>query len=108
LLVACDTDEKVDEKGRYTGTPMLVVEILSASTRSKDMVKKLNTYMLSGVEEFWVVDPKQKTIMIYAFKDLQIDRFHSYKNDEAAVSLAFDGLVPPPDEGFCRIRRFLD
>ena len=29
------------------GTPTLCIEILSKSTRSKDMVDKLNTYLLS-------------------------------------------------------------
>jgi len=100
LLITCDAEDKVNEKGRYMGTPALVAEILSQSTRTKDMVKKLNTYMLSGVKEFWVVDPKQKTIMIYVFKDLQIDSSETYKNDEAAVSRAFDGLVAPLAEVF--------
>ena len=64
------------------------------------MVKKLNTYMLSGVKEFWLVDPIQKTIIIYVFKDLQIDSFHIYKNDEVAVSQAFEGLDAPLTEVF--------
>ncbi|MBR0599315.1 type II toxin-antitoxin system Phd/YefM family antitoxin [Sinanaerobacter chloroacetimidivorans] len=100
LLIACDIEENVNAKGRYMGTPTLVVEILSPSTRSKDMVKKLNTYMLSGVEEFWVVDPIQKTIMIYDFQDLQIESCAIYKNDEVAVSQAFDGLAAPLAEVF--------
>lgn len=100
LLVACDIEEKINEKGRYMGTPTLVVEILSPRTRSIDMVKKLNTYMLSGVKEFWLVDPIQKTIIIYVFKDLQIDSFHIYKNDEVAVSQAFEGLDAPLTEVF--------
>ncbi len=95
LFIACNIEETLNEKGRYMGTPSLVVEILSPSTRSIDMVKKLNTYMLSGVAEFWVVDPKQKTIMVYAFKDLQIVDFHTYRNDEVALSQAFDGLAAP-------------
>lgn len=95
LLIACNIEETLNEKGRYMGTPTLVVEILSPSTRSIDMVKKLNTYMLSGVEEFWVADPKQKTIMVYAFKDLQIADFNTYRNDEVALSQAFDGLAAP-------------
>lgn len=95
LFIACDIEETVNEKGRYMGTPSLVVEILSPRTRSIDMVKKLNTYMLSGVAEFWVADPKQKTIMVYAFKDLQIADFHTYRNDEVAVSQTFDGLAVP-------------
>ena len=78
LLIACDTENTINEKGRYMGTPTLVVEILSPSTRSKDMVDKLNTYMLSGVREYWIVDPKRKIILIYGFKDLEIDDFRNF------------------------------
>ncbi|MGI6422459.1 MAG: Uma2 family endonuclease [Syntrophomonadaceae bacterium] len=49
LLIACDLENNVNENGKYMGTPTLCVEIISKSTRSKDMVDKLNTYMLSGV-----------------------------------------------------------
>ncbi|MDD4493846.1 MAG: type II toxin-antitoxin system prevent-host-death family antitoxin [Eubacteriales bacterium] len=100
LLIACDTDEKVDKKGRYMGTPSLVVEIISPGTRSKDMVKKLNTYMLSCVNEFWLVDPIQKSIIIYIFRDKQIDSLNVYRNGEAAMSNAFEGLVASLAEVF--------
>ena len=53
------------------GTPALVVEILSQSTRSKDMVDKLNTYMISGVKEFWIIDPNNESILIYSFKSMK-------------------------------------
>lgn len=32
VLVACDLEGNINEKGRYMGTPTLVVEILSDST----------------------------------------------------------------------------
>jgi len=67
LIIACDVDEKTNEKGRYMGTPSLVIEILSPSTRSKDMVDKLNTFMISGVKEYWIVDPKQQVVLVYGF-----------------------------------------
>ncbi len=60
LMIACDLEDTVNEKGRYMGTPTLCIEIISKSTRSKDMVDKLNTYMLSGVREFWIVDPNKR------------------------------------------------
>lgn len=100
LLIACDTEEMVNENGRYMGIPVLVVEILSPSTRTKDMVKKLNTYMLSGVQEYWLVDPVQKSIITYMYKDLDIDGFQSYKKDETVISQAFDGLTVPLLEVF--------
>ena len=53
------------------------VEIISKSTRSKDMVDKLNTYMLSGVRQFWIVDPFKRSLMMYGFKDLEIDEYNT-------------------------------
>ncbi|NSW89666.1 MAG: type II toxin-antitoxin system Phd/YefM family antitoxin [Firmicutes bacterium] len=100
LLIACDLEHTVDERGRYMGTPTLVVEILSPGTRSKDMVDKLNTYMLSGVKEFWVVDPEGRTVLVYGFKDFQIDSFVTYKNSEVVKSYWFDGLQAPLKEVF--------
>lgn len=92
LLIACDLENNVNEKGRYMGTPALVVEILSPSTRSRDMVEKLNIYMLSGAKEFWVINPKEKVVLVYGFKDAQIDLFESYKNDEILKSYWFEQL----------------
>lgn len=92
LLIACDVDDMTNEKGHYTGTPSLVVEVLSKSTRSRDMVDKLNTYMLSGVKEFWVIDPNRRNVLVYSFKDFAIDEFCSYKNNDLIKSGFLEGL----------------
>ena len=78
LIVACDVEENTNEKGRYMGTPVLVIEILSPGTRTKDMVDKLNTFMISGVKEYWIVDPKQEIVLVYGFEDLEIDHFTTF------------------------------
>ena len=82
------------------GTPTLCIEILSKSTRSKDMVDKLNTYMLSGIREFWIVDPKNKLVILYGFKDCDIDEFITYKSGEILNSYFFEGLKISLDEIF--------
>ena len=92
VLVACDLENNVTEKGRYMGTPTLVVEILSDSTRNKDMIEKLNTYMLSGVREYWIVDQKQENVMIYSFTNYEIDRYKLYEKGSIAQSMVFQGL----------------
>jgi len=102
VLVACDVAGNVNEKGKYMGTPTLVVEILSDSTRSKDMIDKMNTYRLSGVKEYWVIDPKQEQILIYEFVDFEIDRFQTYGKGSEAQSLAFAGLSADVSELFGR------
>lgn len=93
LLIACDMEEAIDENDRYMGTPTLVIEILSKSTRSKDMVDKLNTYIMSGVREFWIVDPKSLTVIVYGFKDCKIESFDSYRLDDTIHSYFFEGLT---------------
>ncbi len=93
LLVACDLENNVTEKGKYMGIPTLVVEILSESTRSKDMIDKLNTYRLAGVKEYWIVDQKQENIMVYGFDNYEIDKYKTYEKGNVAQSLAFNGLT---------------
>lgn len=93
LLVICDIEGNINEKGKYMGTPALVVEILSDSTRSKNMVHKLNTYMLSGVEEYWIVDPGLELVIVYSFKNYEIDRFKFFKTGDTAQSFIYDCLM---------------
>jgi prevent-host-death family protein len=93
LLVACDLENNVTEKGRYMGTPALVIEILSDSTRSKDMIDKLNTYRLSGVKEYWIIDQKQQNIMVYDFDNYEIDKYKTFEKGAVAQSQVFDGLT---------------
>lgn len=100
ILVACDVEGNVNAKGKYMGTPTLVVEILSDSTRSKDMIDKLNTYRLSGVKEYWIIDPKQEKIMIYEFDGFEIDRFEAYGKEGIAQSIVFAGLSADTKELF--------
>lgn len=100
LLVACDLADNVTDRGRYMGTPALVLEIVSDGTRSKDMIDKLNTYRLSGVREYWIVDPRQKNIMVYSFQDCEIDKYRTFEGGEAARSLAFPGLTAENDGVF--------
>lgn len=100
LLIACDLENNINENGRYMGTPTLCIEILSKSTRSKDMVDKLNTYMLSGVREFWIVDPFKHSIMLYGFKDFEIDEYSTCKLGDTLKSYFFEGLEIPTNEVF--------
>jgi prevent-host-death family protein len=92
ITVACDYKTTINEKGRYMGVPSLVVEILSPATRSKDMVDKLNTYMLSGVKEYWIIDNKNECVYIYNFIDSGVDRMRSFLISDTAKSIHFEGL----------------
>ena len=66
VMVVCDRD-KITRKCIY-GAPDLAVEILSDSTKKKDMYVKLGKYMDAGVREYWLVDPKGKKVIVYDFE----------------------------------------
>lgn len=89
LGVICDIDTGTDEQDRYVGIPTLVVEVLSESSVTKDMVSKLQLYMLSGVKEYWVINPMETSAMVYAFKDYEIIYHKNYKKDEGIASYNF-------------------
>ena len=99
ILVICDHD-KIDEKGRYKGTPTLVVEVLSDSTKSKDLIKKIDLYQESGVKEYWVVNPSATVIYIYTFTNNTIDELLTFKGNENAESIVFPGLAVDLKEVF--------
>jgi len=47
------------------GAPDLVVEILSPSTRSRDLGIKLRRYEAAGVPHYWMLDPRARTLLVH-------------------------------------------
>lgn len=93
IVVICDKDN-LNEKDKYKGTPTLVVEVLSPSTRSKDMLKKLKLYKQCNVKEYWIVDPINEHILIYALENNEIVNNKTYSKiaHQAVHSDLFEGL----------------
>lgn len=92
IMIICDLEDKLSEDDYYKGVPSLVVEVLSKSTRRKDLIKKLDLYMSCGVSEYWIVNPDNREVTVYIFEDFNISNSATYKNSEAAQSFTFTGL----------------
>lgn len=54
---------------KIEGAPDLVIEILSESTAYYDLKHKKNIYEKTGVKEYWIVDPADKSIEIFVNKN---------------------------------------
>lgn len=93
IIVLCDK-ECIDKDGRYKGIPTLVVEVLSPSTRSKDMLKKLGLYKQCGVREYWIIDPQHEQVLVYSLENNDITDSKAYRKDADThvKSDYFDGL----------------
>ena len=91
ICVVCDPS-KLDKYG-CIGAPDLIVEVLSPSTLKKDWNFKFNLYEAAGVKEYWIVDPKAKTVNIFLLQpDGKYDLGSVYDCEEKAPVHIFDGL----------------
>lgn len=69
IMIICD--RKHLKGGAYSGVPKFVAETLSPSTAKRDRMEKKDIYEKSGVEEFWIVSPRERAVEIYYLKDGQ-------------------------------------
>jgi len=92
LVVICDLEEKLNNDDRYMGIPVLAIEIISKSTRSRDTIKKMELYMLTGVSEYWLINPADRDVIVYFFKDKEIAKSETFKKDETLKSFYFPDL----------------
>lgn len=63
LSIFCDL-KKLDDKGGI-GAPDWIIEVLSPSTKDKDINTKLLLYQKYGVQEYWIVDPDKNIVYTY-------------------------------------------
>jgi len=65
IVVLCD--ESLATMKCIYGAPDLVIEVLSPSSRARDMLIKLNKYWNAGCKEYWIIDPDEETVTAYDF-----------------------------------------
>lgn len=75
--IICDAD-KLGDKG-YHEVSDWIIEIIFPGTQSRDYDIKLFQYQISGVREYWILNPERKMVNVYDFE-----------NDEAAAIYFFD------------------
>ncbi|MCU0231824.1 MAG: Uma2 family endonuclease [Acidobacteria bacterium] len=103
LLVIAAADLARHPEEYVDGPPLLVCEIVSRSTRGRDLIRKRSLYARFGVPWYWIVDPDGRSI-----EELQLDgdayatvtrvvapaRFASALF--AGLELDLDALLPAP------------
>jgi Uma2 family endonuclease len=81
-----------------TIAPVLVVEVLSEGTRSKDQIFKRELYQRNRVASYWVIDPDQPTLTAYDQIDGTYRRAAQVRGaDTATLHVPFTVTVCPAD-----------
>ncbi len=89
IYIVCNP-EKVKKFGNY-GAPDFVLEVLSDSTRNKDLKIKSFKYMNAGVREIWYIDLKTGTLITYYEGDDYLPAIHPLEGTLGLV--IYDGRL---------------
>jgi Uma2 family endonuclease len=98
LTVICDLGQ-VDERGCF-GVPDLLVEILSPGNSRHDMSVKFKLYESAGVQEYWMVQPQERSILIYILENNKYVGLSPFTEGMVASGRLFSDMKVPVDEVF--------
>jgi len=83
--------------------PVLVVEVLSPSTRRRDFNQKRQFYLDVGVEEYWIVDPLAQTLDVYRQEDGTLFHLTHLTRENTLTSSLLPGFRCPVADLFSRL-----
>ena len=84
-------------KGAYIeGPPDLVIEILSESNRNYDIRVKYGHYERYGVKEYWLVDPRDRSIAVYVLEEARCKLLGEYRAGQSVATRVLPGLALDP------------
>jgi Uma2 family endonuclease len=94
--------DKIVKDDRLHAPPALVVEILSPGTANirRDRVSKLNLYAKHGVPEYWIVDPRNKTVERYIRESSSLILRETLQDKDALTMTALPGFSCPVSDIF--------
>ena len=97
------TSKRTPRRGavRFTGAPALIVEVLSRSTARTDKVVKFTAYERAGVREYWLVDPRTRSVEVYSLSEKgAYEMSGQYTPGETVTSTVLSDLALPVDDLF--------
>ncbi|HET6567019.1 MAG TPA: Uma2 family endonuclease [Rhodothermales bacterium] len=93
--------ERLHTVGAFVSeVPDLVIEVVSPSSAVYDRKTKFALYEESGVPEYWLVDPEDQSIDVYALRENGYEQIGYFTGDEQARSELLDGFTVEVDTVF--------
>ena len=82
------------------GPPDLAVEVLSPSTRQRDLQLKRSRYAIFGVLEYWLVDPEMRNILVLELVNGEYIERGTFGVEDQLDTPLIPGLVIPVTQVF--------
>jgi Uma2 family endonuclease len=86
LIWVAERSRNIISPARIEGPPELVVEVLSPTSYKRDRDVRFKLYERSGVQEYWLVSPPQRSIMVWSLNDGRYQLVAVFDADEMLVS----------------------
>lgn len=80
IIICCD---KSQIRGNsYYGTPKFIAEAINPSTVMRDRTIKKDIYESAGIDEYWIISPKERALEIYYLENGKYVLVESYIVDD--------------------------
>jgi Uma2 family endonuclease len=77
----------------FEGAPDLIVEVLSPSTSRTDQFIKFNAYEQAGVPEYWIANPKTRSVEVFTLSGREYAQLGEFTRNEIIKSAVLPGLA---------------
>ena len=77
---------------QHEPAPIVVVEVISPSTKSTDLTDKRTEYAARRISEYWIINPKTGDIKVLQLKDGIYIEVGAFKDEDAIISPTFPEL----------------
>jgi Uma2 family endonuclease len=101
ICVVCDQNKLTDQG--CDGAPDLIVEILSPKNSKHDLDTKFNLYQEAGVEEYWIVEPKEQMVLVYSLQNSVYIGSKPFTEGEIIVSKVFPDMKIAVEDVFYEV-----
>src|ERR1041385_8503784 len=97
VFILREQRDEIVKDDRLHAPPALVVEILSPGSANirRDRISKLNLYAKHGVPEYWIVDPKNKTLQRYISGNSSLILQETLQGEDTLTMTALPGFSCP-------------
>ena len=82
--------------------PQLIAEVVSPgrTNRDRDYIRKRDQYCRIGVQEYWIIDPQQQTVLVLALENAQYVEIGNFQGEQVISSRCFPAIQLTAGEVF--------
>jgi len=95
VYFANDQRDSIITGERLTGSPALVIEIVSPGSANvkRDRIAKLRLYASHNVPEYWIVDPQNVTVERYVNQGTSLSLFEILRPEDSLMTTTLPGFA---------------